>query len=84
MKTKTLVAIVLLIVLGGCSHREYNMVEGTVKVTDVLTKTEIPYLYYSDPEIHIEIENFKKSPVDFQFQAYQLGLSVGRREGEGE
>ena len=68
--------------VGGCSRRTYDLVNGKVEVFDVLTKTEIPYLYYADDDIHLEIENFKKTPVDVQFQAYQFGLAVGRRKSE--
>ena len=82
MKAKALIAIVLLIAMAGCSHRKYDLVNGTVEVMDVLTKTEIPYLYYADADIHLEIENFKKTPADMQFQAYQIGLAIGRRESE--
>ena len=81
---KKIIVAIILIVLAGCSHRKYNLIEGTVEVTDFLCKTEIPYLYYADDKIHIEIENFKKSTVDFQVQAFNLGLSVGRQERREE
>ena len=82
---KNLIVLALLamgLFVGGCSHRKYDLVNGTVEVAEFFTKTEIPYLYYADDDIHLEIENFKKTPVDVQFQAYQFGLAVGRRESK--
>ncbi len=76
---KYTIAIMTILVLLGCSQRKYDLVNGTVEVTDFLTKTELRGLKYEDTEIKLEINTLNKTPMEIFMEGYGVGVGVGRK-----
>ena len=79
---KALITLLAILLIGGCSYRKYDLVNGTVEVTDFLVKTQLKGLKYKDTEIELEINTLSKTPMELFIEAYGLGINAGRKDNQ--